>query len=270
MTVDCGTLGVCWEKTRIGLYLPNAGFALRTQLSTVYCKLLFMYVAGFLGTMNRVGEYRNILRVERRAEACRVLGPGVRAAVWFHGCSRGCAGCIAVEMNQSEESENWRADELAAWVKGCVGIEGVTLSGGEPLEQDLGALGEFLHLVKSDGRLGVIMFTGYRLEKLGEEIRREVLPWLDVLVDGPYVEALDDSRDLRGSSNQRIHFLTTRYKGMQGSFYGPECRNIEISLALDNRVVINGIPPRGLMEALNKSLHDNGYGLSFENRSKQP
>jgi len=199
-----------------------------------------------------------------------VLGPGVRAVVWFHGCSRGCAGCIAAEMNQSDEVENWRADELAAWVNGCVGIEGVTLSGGEPLEQDLGTLSTFLHLVKSNGRLGVIMFTGYRLEEVSEEARNEVLPWLDVLVDGPYVEALDDSRDLRGSSNQRIHFLTARYQGMLGNFYGTECRNIEISLTLDNRVAINGIPPHGLMDALNKSLHDKGYGLSFEKRSKQP
>lgn len=173
-------------------------------------------------------------------------------------------------MNQSEEFESWSAEELATWVSGCVGIEGITLSGGEPLEQDLGALGEFLRLVKSDGKLGAIMFTGYRLEELGDEVRSEVLPWLDVLVDGPYVEALDDSRDLRGSSNQRIHFLTQRYQGKQGGFFGAECRNIEISLALDNRVAINGIPPHGLMEEFTKNLHNNGYGLSFENRRKQP
>ena len=219
--------------------------------------------------MNRVEESRNILRVARRADACRVLGPGTRAVVWFHGCSRGCAGCIAAEMNQSEEVEYWRAEELAAWVKGCVGIEGVTLSGGEPLEQDLVALVTFLRLVKSDGRLGVIMFTGYRLEEMCDEARSEVLPWLDVLVDGPYVEALDDSRDLRGSSNQRIHFLTPRYQSAQECFFGEKCRNVEISLALDNSVSINGIPPLGLMEALTKNLHDNGYELSFEDRRKK-
>ena len=219
--------------------------------------------------MNRVEEYRNILRVARRAEACRVLGPGLRAVVWFHGCARGCAGCIAAEMNQSTEFESWCAEDLAMWVRECKEIEGLTLSGGEPLEQDLGALGTFLRLVKSDGRLGVIMFTGYRLEALGEEARREVLPWLDVLVDGPYVEALDEGRDLRGSSNQKIHFLTPRYQAAQGGFFGAACRNIEISLALDNSVSINGIPPLGLMEALTKNLHDNGYELSFEDRRKQ-
>ena len=200
-----------------------------------------------------------------------MLGPAVRGVVWFHGCSRGCAGCIAAEMNQSEEFEEWTAEGLVEWVKGCEGIEGVTLSGGEPLEQDLGALGEFLRLVKSDGRnLGVIMFTGYRLEELGEEVRREILPWLDVLVDGPYVETLDDSRDLRGSSNQRIHFLTPRYQEMQGSFFGESCRNIEINLAMDNRVAINGILPHGLMEEFTKNLLDNGYGISFQKRRKQP
>ena len=212
-----------------------------------------------------------ILRIARRAEACRVLGPGVRAVVWFHGCLRGCAGCIAAEMNRSEAAERWTAEGLAEWVKGCEGIEGVTLSGGEPLEQESGALGAFLRLVKSNERnLGVIMFTGYCLEELSEEVRREVLPWLDVLVDGPYVEVQDDSRDLRGSSNQRIHFLTPRYQGMQGSFFGAECRNVEISLGLDNRVAINGIPPRGLMEAFTSNLHKYGYGISFQDKRKQP
>lgn len=211
-----------------------------------------------------------ILRVARRAASCRVLGPGKRAVVWFHGCSRGCAGCIAAEMNQSEKFESWTAEGLAEWVKGCAGIEGVTLSGGEPLEQEIEVLGDFLRLVKSDGRnLGVIMFTGYCLEELSEEARREILPCLDVLVDGPYEEAQDDSRDLRGSANQRIHFLTPRYETAQGSFFGADCRNVEISLTVDNHVGINGIPPHGLMEAFTSNLHKFGYGISFQDRRKQ-
>ena len=105
------------------------------------------------------------LYIARRKRDCCVLGPGMRAVVWFHGCSRGCPGCIAAEMNGSNDYRSMTARELYDWVADCENIEGVTLSGGEPLEQDTAALSEFLRLVRADSRdLGVIMFTGYRLE----------------------------------------------------------------------------------------------------------
>ena len=211
------------------------------------------------------------LYIARRKRDCRVLGPGVRAVVWFYGCSRGCPGCIAAEMNASDNYATMTAEELYAWVSGCEGIEGVTLSGGEPLEQDMVAFCEFLRLVREDRRnLGVILFTGYRLEELEDIGKKDICQYIDVLVDGPYVEERNNGRDLRGSSNQRIHFLTPRYESMRHAFFGNGGRNLEFDLDMDDNVIINGIPKRGFMEGFARKIREQGYGISFEDRRKEP
>ena len=217
-------------------------------------------------TKEMVDGQSSFLRVARLKSNCRVLGPGVRAVVWFHGCSRGCPGCIAVEMNQSDDFTTITAEELYAWVARCDGIEGVTLSGGEPLEQDTVALCDFLQLVREDKRnLGVILFTGYRLEELQKIGKNDIIQYIDVLVDGPYVEELNDGQGLRGSSNQGIHFLTSRYEGMRDIFFGSGGRNLEFDVEMDNIVAINGIPTRGFLEEFTRKIREQGYYMSFDN-----
>ena len=84
-------------------------------------------------------------------------------------------------------------------------LDGVTLSGGDPLLQPE-AMAAFLRLLKERTGQNVWCYTGYTLEEcLADPARRECLRWIDTLVDGRYVEALRDlSLDFRGSSNQRI------------------------------------------------------------------
>ncbi len=214
-------------------------------------------------------EERNLFRIARLKNDCQVLGPGHRAVVWFHGCSRGCPGCIAVEMNHSEDYKTMTAKELYDWVASCDGIEGVTLSGGEPMEQDTEALCDFLRLVHQDKRkLGVILFTGYHLEELEQLGKNIIIQYIDVLVDGPYEEQKNNGLDLRGSFNQRFHFLTSRYEGMRDAFFGDKRRNLEFDINMNNDVVINGIPKRGFMEEFSRKIHEQGYGISFEERRK--
>ncbi len=205
------------------------------------------------------------LRIARRQGDCRVLGPGMRAVVWFQGCSRHCPGCIAVEMNRSRGYSVESPASLCEWVLSCEGIEGVTLSGGEPMEQDVDALVRFLSLLRASGRnLGVICFTGYRLEELQASPRASILPFIDILVDGPYVDELNDGMGLRGSSNQRIHFLTPRYRGLEEFFHGASARNVEIALHSENKLVINGIPGRWFASEFVGKLETRGYRISFE------
>ena len=95
------------------------------------------------------------------------------------------------------------------------GIEGVTLSGGEPiLQRDLPLLLEFIH----QNDLGTILFTGRQIESLSPRILQNV----DLLIDGPFIQAqLDEDRVLLGSKNKQLHFLTNRYQGHEGYFYNP-------------------------------------------------
>lgn len=204
-----------------------------------------------------------MLKVARKTESSKVLGPGNRAVVWFHGCSRNCDGCIAKSMNLSNDYEECTADNLYEWVLSCNNIEGISISGGEPLEQNLEDLTSFLQKVKNDSRnLSVILFTGFTYDEIAQSSKKAVLPFIDVLIDGTYKKELNDNKGLRGSSNQNILFLTERYVPIKESFYKNDCRNVEVSITLDNRITINGIPKNGFIEELTSELTKQGFELT--------
>ncbi len=200
----------------------------------------------------------SIARLNRKSKA---LGPGCRAVIWTHGCSKRCPHCIAREMNEAPPLCYHTADSLYEWVKACDGIEGVTLSGGEPFEQDLAELSAFLKLVKEDSRgLSVLCYTGRSLEELQQDSLTEAaLAWIDVLIDGPYVHELNDGHKWRGSSNQRIHVFN---QGLQSEFANVSSeydRTIEIAINNNLKVEITGIPPQGFLEKIHDKLEANGY-----------
>lgn len=89
-------------------------------------------------------------------------------------------------------------------------IEGITISGGEPFLQ-AGPLSEMLSIVRaSRPDIDVIVFSGYPVEVLTWEDARRLLENTDVLIDGPFEMDKRTDKGLRGSANQRIHFLTDR------------------------------------------------------------
>ncbi len=70
-----------------------------------------------------------------------------------------------------------------------------------------------LQKVHKKKNLGVIVYTGYLYEDLQkDESAKKLLSQIDLLIDGPYIQELDDHMSLRGSSNQRVISLTDRYK----------------------------------------------------------
>ena len=102
---------------------------------------------------------------------------------------------------------------MAARILSVSGIEGVTYSGGEPTVQahGLALLSEWLRAAG----LTVVSYTGYTLEAL--QARADLwinrfLSTVDILIDGPYVQAKAVNLLWRGSSNQRVHFLTDAYR----------------------------------------------------------
>lgn len=121
------------------------------------------------------------------------------------------------------------------------GIEGITLLGGEPLAHATGAS----LLVSAVRELGltVMVFTGYTIEQARSMADADVdrlLGLTDILVDGPYVRELPDtSRRWIGSTNQRIHFLTDRYRSDDPCWQ--ERNTLEIRVR-GNEVSVNGFP----------------------------
>ena len=207
------------------------------------------------------------LRVARIETATQALGPGCRAVVWFHGCSKSCPGCIAREMNQSSDFELWTGKGLADFLLGLPNIEGVTLSGGEPFEQDLEELRELLEILRKSGELSVVCYTGNTLEeletKLDVPLLKSITSNVDLLIDGNYVEELNDGSVWRGSSNQRFHFLSSRYNHLKEFVDSLKDRKIEVVLDSNSVMRITGIPPADFMRKLNASLKERGLEIEM-------
>lgn len=102
--------------------------------------------------------------------------------------------------------------EIIEEIKSVKGIEGVTLTGGEPLAQAEHLL-PLCESIKSLG-LSIVCYTGYILEDIAAgkiPYAREVLRYIDILIDGPFIEAEKAPLLWRGSKNQRVFFLSERY-----------------------------------------------------------
>ena len=206
----------------------------------------------------------DLLQVDRIQEKTRALGPGCRAVVWFHGCSRGCPGCVAAEMNSRNDFETCPPLQLAERICSIEGIEGVTLSGGEPMEQPTEALAEFLQLVQVRTGLSIMLYTGYLLDELKQMPGKpEILNMLDILVDGPYMQDLDHGELWRGSSNQTIHMLTNRYASLEDELSMCKGRPMEFDILQSGDLRFTGIPPRDFRKKLEAELNKKQFNIHW-------
>lgn len=143
-------------------------------------------------------------------------GPGVRVSLFVSGCTHRCPGCfneVAWDFNYGEPFTQNTIDTILSMLAPNH-VKGLTLLGGEPFEpENQPAILELLRQVKAKYPEKTIWaFSGYLFDrdilagKLGPwEVTREYLSYLDVLVDGPFVQAKKDlSLRFRGSSNQRL------------------------------------------------------------------
>lgn len=156
------------------------------------------------------------LRVAQRVACTAAEGPHRRFALWVQGCSLRCPGCCNPELFADVGGEVVAVEVLAAEVlaaRGVHGIEGVTLLGGEPLEQVAGVTALCRRV--RDAGLGVLVFTGYRLDEVvARPGGAALLAVVDTLVDGRFVAAAReplDGRRVVGSRNQQLVHRTSRY-----------------------------------------------------------
>jgi anaerobic ribonucleoside-triphosphate reductase activating protein len=157
-----------------------------------------------------------ILQVAQIVPCTEAEGPGKRFALWFQGCPLRCPGCCNPEFLAFRGGESRQLGCLFQEIERAQahGIEGITLLGGEPFAHALGAAA--LALETRRRGLSVMVFSGFAVEEIRqmpEQAAAELLANTDILVDGPYVrEQPDTARRWIGSKNQRIHFLTDRYR----------------------------------------------------------
>lgn len=135
-----------------------------------------------------------------------VDGPGLRFAVFTQGCPHKCPGCHNPETHDPSGGHDVDTIDIIQQMRKNPLLSGVTLSGGEPLMQSAACL----EIAKAAHQsfLNVWAYTGYTWEHLmieKDEERLALLREIDVLVDGPFIQAERSLElDYCGSKNQRL------------------------------------------------------------------
>lgn len=190
--------------------------------------------------------------------ASRVNGPGLRAVVYVQGCSLHCRSCWNPKSHEFIGDER-SVEELVGWVlreHQESALEGVTFSGGEPMQQAdaLLALVESLHYRLPGLSLG--LYSGYSEEELRtgrywcrpglasgakRDIWQRLTRYLDFAVLGRYIASRPSTLPLRTSANQKLTLFSSRY-GEQDF----EPQEVEIHIGAQGLVQVTGFPLAGL------------------------
>jgi anaerobic ribonucleoside-triphosphate reductase activating protein len=156
-------------------------------------------------------------------------------AIWFQGCTLNCKGCCNPELHDIKANHILSLEELVLIAKKSKqenGIEGITYLGGEPtLQRHLDVLSNEFHNLN----LGVILFTGYKIEQLAESLVTSV----DLIIDGQFIEKeIDQNRNLVGSKNQTLKHISNRYIKSMGWFMNK--RDLHVDMHISRDLLITG------------------------------
>ena len=190
--------------------------------------------------------------------ASRANGPGLRALVYFQGCTLNCAGCWNQQTHWFGGPEVTVAGVVRLVRDSNRGedLEGVTFSGGEPMQQATALAEVMTGIRKVAPTLSLGMFTGYSEDELvagdyftrpssSTERRHEmwhgIRTLLDFAVMGRYIRALPASEPLRTSRNQRLVLFNDRYRE---SDFEPQI--VEINITAAGKTVVTGFPVLGI------------------------
>ena len=184
----------------------------------------------------------NIARILYPVE---VLGPGKRLAIWTAGCPHHCRGCSNPELWSGSQKYEISIEQLERAIREIVltsqnPVDGITVTGGDPFYQaeELPELLTMLRKISDD----ILVYTGYRYEELKQQNNpgtEKSLSLIDVLIDGPYIESMNDGSPMRGSGNQKIIFLNPDAENRY-------CDYLKQSNRIQNFVAADGIISVGI------------------------
>lgn len=147
------------------------------------------------------------VRIAGSKKHSSVNGPGVRYVLFMQGCTHKCPECQNPETHDLQGGMECDLQAVIDDILSTRYLDGLTLSGGDPLMQPE-ATKEIARQAKDAG-MNIWLYTGYTWKQVVEgkagEAAKEVLPYIDVVVDGPFVESLKSEDTIwRGSSNQHL------------------------------------------------------------------
>ncbi|MDF5757495.1 4Fe-4S single cluster domain-containing protein [Spongiactinospora sp. TRM90649] len=207
------------------------------------------------------------LRIRRAHFPVTALGPGTRLGIWVQGCSLACRGCMSRDTWDPNGGRAVRASALAGLWRDALaaGAEGLTVSGGEPLQQP--ALASFLTraaAVRDERAPGadILLYTGYEPEELDED-RWSLLAGADTVVTGRYVASRPTRLLWRGSANQRMIPLTPLGRDRYAPYLAATADHppVQVDLDRDGDLLVIGVPPPGTLSRLEHALRAQGTRL---------
>ena len=144
-----------------------------------------------------------------RLDQSEIYGPGLRAVFWTQGCNLACKGCWNTQYWSKKGGDIIQVSTLLEELDLIDGIEGITLLGGEPLQQSEASL-ELIQGCKEKG-LTVFLYTGYDPSEF-DLTMQQCFDLSDIAVTGRFVQELRDTTlRWRGSQNQQVHFISNAY-----------------------------------------------------------
>jgi anaerobic ribonucleoside-triphosphate reductase activating protein len=169
------------------------------------------------------------LQVHSFLESSSVNGPGERSVIWLQGCSIGCPRCWNPSTHLRSAGFEWAVEKILAWldlVRSRIEISGLTISGGEPLEQAPGLVQLVEDVRAQFPDLSIGLFSGYSETELDRggylcfpstvavekgDLWRRIRRTLDFAVLGRYNRLAPSSDPLITSKNQRLRLYSSRY-----------------------------------------------------------
>lgn len=193
-----------------------------------------------------------------------VLGYGQRIGIWTQGCSIHCKDCISQDTWDSTPDKEIEVEILLQWCQkvGEAGIDGITVSGGEPFKQPE-ALALFLKGIRKWANelshpIDILCYTGLSFKDVKKH-HGSLLDLMDAVISEPFVHTLPVA-SLRGSANQNIISLSTlgqeRYANIDAS-HSMTGKRFQVSVDEDH-IWFVGIPERGEMQKIETECRKNG------------
>lgn len=188
------------------------------------------------------------MQIEKTFYPITSLGPNRRLGIWTLGCVRKCKGCSNPETQSPNLEKDVPIEQMLQGYDFSI-IDGVTISGGEPFMQ-LNELLKLVTILREKSIDDILVYTGYTHEELkamNNPIIDEIFSKISVLIDGPYIEELNDEHILKGSSNQNIIYFDET-KRPQYEEYMKREKEINIFHLANGEAHFIGIPPKNFRE----------------------
>ena len=169
--------------------------------------------------------------------------------IWTQGCTLACPGCWNTDLWSETGGQLRTVADVHSQLMQIEDVEGITLLGGEPLQQSKAVL-ELINLQRAEGR-SIMLYTGYEMKEL-DDVQTDCINASDIAIMGRYVqEQRDVTLRWRGSRNQTVLYPTGRYTP---DVLVDEEREVEVRIDQEGKLNVVGYPDLDVLDDILSQL----------------